>query len=99
MIKNTLIADNIKTKLTKELSIHYLEIIDNSEKHAGHNQTSEGGHYAILLVSNIFNDMKLINRHKLVYKILNNMIGKEIHAISIKAYNKKEYENFSNLEK
>ena len=99
MIKNTLIADNIKTKLTKELSIHYLEIIDNSEKHAGHNQTSKGGHYTILLVSNIFNDMKLINRHKLVYKILNNMIGKEIHAISIKAYNKKEYENFSNLEK
>ena len=99
MINTTITAHNIKAKLIEQLSIYYLDIADDSQKHIGHNKTFEGGHYTIMLVSNIFNKMKLIDRHKLIYKILDNMIGIEIHAISIKAYSIKEYKSFRNYGK
>ena len=99
MINTTITTHNIKAKLIEQLSIYYLDIADDSQKHIGHNKTSEGGHYTIMLVSNVFNKMKLIDRHKLIYKILDNMIGTEIHAISIKAYSIKEYKSFRNYGK
>ena len=92
MINTTLIAHNIKIKLTEELNIYHLDIVDDSQKHINHHKTSGGGNYTIKIVSDVFNKMKLIDRHKLIYKILDNMIGKEIHAISIKAYSIIEYE-------
>ena len=40
-----------------------------------------------------FKNMNLVNRHKLIYKSLNQYITKEIHALQIKAYTEEELSN------
>ena len=55
--------------------------------------TGTGDHFSVIVVSDVFNKMSLIDRHKLVYQSLEKYITKEIHALQIKAYTNEEYEN------
>ena len=55
--------------------------------------TGTGDHFSVLVISDIFDNMTLINRHKLVYKSLNQYLTKEIHALQIKAYTEEEFAN------
>ena len=85
--------EEIKKKLEEHLSIHHLEISDDSAHHIGHEQNvSGGGHYIALIVSDSFNGMSLIERHRRVYKALGGLIGGEIHAFSMKTLTKEEYD-------
>ena len=79
-----MLSDKIKLKLSEGLDIISLEIIDESHKHANHAQ-SNGGHFKVRIISDNFKDKSLIERHRMVYSILDEMIKKEIHAISIEA--------------
>ena len=79
-----MLSDKIKLKLSEGLDITSLEIIDESYKHANHAQ-SNGGHFKVKIISDDFKDKSLIERHRMVYSILDEMIKKEIHAISIEA--------------
>jgi len=79
-----MLSDKIKLKLSEGLDITSLEIIDESYKHANHAQ-SNGGHFKVKIISDDFKDKSLIERHRMVYSILDAMIKKEIHAISIEA--------------
>ena len=45
-----------------------------------------GDHYSILVISNKFANMSLIERHKIIYSIFDKEITKEIHAMQIKTY-------------
>ena len=74
----------IKTKLSENLNIDSLDIIDESHKHANHSQSS-GGHFRVSIVSEDFQDKSLIERHRIVYGILGDMLKNEIHALSIDA--------------
>ncbi|MDD5329707.1 MAG: BolA family transcriptional regulator [Sulfuricella sp.] len=68
-----------------------LEIEDQSARHAGHaGARSGGGHYVVTLVSAQFAGKSLIARHRMVLDLLGEMLHKEIHAISIKAYSPDE---------
>ena len=51
-----------------------------------------GDHFSILVISDTFNNMALIKRHKLIHKCLGKYINNEIHAIQLKALTPKEYE-------
>ena len=85
--------EEIKTKLEEHLSIHHLEISDDSAHHIGHEQNvSGGGHYIALIVSDSFNGMSLIKRHRRVYKALGGLIGGKIHAFSMKTLTRAEYD-------
>ena len=79
-----MLSDKIKLKLSEGLDIASLDIIDESHKHANHAQ-SNGGHFKVKIISDDFKDKSLIERHRMVYSILDEMIKKEIHAISIEA--------------
>ena len=64
-----------------------LEIEDESARHAGHESAKGGGgHYRLTIVSAQFTDKSLIARHRMINELLAEMMQKEIHAISIKAY-------------
>jgi len=82
--------ERIKNLLESNLNIHSISIDDLSHKHKNHNHDG-GGHYKINLVSNDFENISLLDRHKKVYLILKNMIKKEIHAISLNLLTVKEY--------
>ena len=50
-----------------------------------------GDHYSILVISNKFANMSLIQRHKIIYSIFDKEITKEIHAMQIKTYTHEEW--------
>tara|TARA_Y100000590_G_C15397450_1_gene892487 strand:- start:191 stop:433 length:243 start_codon:yes stop_codon:yes gene_type:complete len=69
-----------------------LKTIENAQVHVK-DTNGTGDHFSILVISDLFDDMSLINRHKLIHQCLKKYISNEIHAIQLKTLSKKEYEN------
>ena len=64
-----------------------IELIDDSEKHAGHEGAKGGGgHFQLIIVSPLFSGKKTQARHRMVHAALGEMLEREIHALTIKAY-------------
>jgi BolA protein len=77
--------ESIRTHLNNALSPSYLKITDESAKHIGHpGAASGGGHYAIEISAAAFQGKNLIESHRMIYKALDTLMGKEIHALKIK---------------
>lgn len=70
----------------KFLPVH-LELRDESEKHGGHAGVvmMGGGHYLLVIVSAAFLGKPLIERHRMIYEVLEKELEENIHAIQIKA--------------
>lgn len=68
-----------------------LEIQDDSALHAGHAGNRGGGHYTIIIVSDVFNSLPIIKRHRLVYDAVGSLMDQAIHALSIQAKTSAEY--------
>ena len=76
----------IRARLEQALQPVSLEIIDESAKHAGHaGAAGGGGHYIVNIVSAAFVDKTPIQRHRLVFDAVNDMMHSQIHALSIQA--------------
>ncbi|HED18357.1 MAG TPA: BolA family transcriptional regulator [Gammaproteobacteria bacterium] len=75
----------IRARLTEVFAPDALNIIDESAKHAGHASAGGAGHFVVEIVSDAFQDKSPIQRHRLVYKALEDTMHTEIHALSIKA--------------
>ena len=83
-MKDTL--DRIEQKLAV-LSPDSIELIDDSEKHAGHEGAKGGGgHFELIIVSPLFEGKSSQARHRMIHAALGEMLEREIHEISIKAY-------------
>jgi BolA protein len=64
----------------------FIEINDDSAKHAGHaGARGGGGHFRLAIVSPRFAGCKTMERHRLVYDALGPLMKREIHALSITA--------------
>lgn len=64
-----------------------LEIADESALHAGHEGArGGGGHYALTIVSRKFDGQSTVARHRMIYVALGDLMQREIHALSIRAY-------------
>ena len=72
--------DKIEERLLKNIQCIHLEVIDESPNHGGYDGSVS--HVKIIIVSDEFSDQSLINRHKLVYKAMGDLVA-QIHAISI----------------
>ena len=79
-------AARIRERLTKALQPVALEIIDESARHAGHaGAAGGGGHYIVQIVSAAFRGLSPLQRHRLVYDAVGDLMTTEIHALSIQA--------------
>jgi BolA protein len=59
---------------------------DDSGRHAGHAGARDGaGHFLVRIESEDFTGRSRLERHRLVYKALAEMLPREIHAINIEA--------------
>ncbi|MBI2310920.1 MAG: BolA family transcriptional regulator [Betaproteobacteria bacterium] len=68
------------------LSPEKLDIVDESHKHAGHEGAKGGGgHYAVTIVSRVFEGKNTMARHRMVYGAVSDLMPREIHALSIRA--------------
>lgn len=78
-------ADRLRAVLEGAFSPVRLDIRDDSAKHAGHAGAREGGHFAIHIVSGAFAGLSSLERHRLVYAAVAELMGRDIHALSISA--------------
>jgi BolA protein len=77
----------LRERLTAALAPEHLEILDESAAHAGHaGARSGGGHFAVTIVSPAFDGKGLLERHRMVYAAVGDLMQREVHALSIKAY-------------
>ncbi len=77
----------IRDRLTSQLTPSYLQITDDSHKHLGHVGAQSGaGHFQVDIASLKFQGQTTIKCHRLVYDCLTDLIGPEIHALSIQLH-------------
>jgi len=80
----------IKQKLAV-LRPEKIEILDESSKHIGHEGAKNGGgHFLLTIVSGNFYEKSTMERHRMIYAALGEMMERDIHALSIKAYTPEE---------
>ena len=73
--------------LREALSPQELLIKDQSHLHAGHAGAKEGkGHFDVTIVSEKFDGLNRIARHRLVYDALGSFMDTDIHALRITAH-------------
>ena len=49
-----------------------------------HDMTGNNDHFNLLVISDTFKNLTLIEQHKIIYKALGKLITKEIHALQLK---------------
>jgi len=81
----------IEARLREQFQPQDLDLIDDSAAHAGHaGAASGGGHFNVLIVSEAFAGKAVLARHRMVYAALDDMMGSDIHALSIQALTPEE---------
>jgi len=78
-------ASDIQAELSATLLPVILEVQDDSHLHAGHAGAREGRHFSVRIVSERFNGLSRVARHRLVYAALQALIPRGIHALAIDA--------------
>jgi BolA protein len=79
------VADTIRRKLTERFAPVRLDLVDESERHAGHMGARPEGetHFALTIVSAAFAGMSRVARQRLVYEALAAELGSRVHALSL----------------
>jgi len=89
----------IESRLVAALEPSFVEVVDDSARHAGHaGAASGGGHYNLRVVSARFEGLTRIARHRLVYHALSDLMPEAIHALAIDAQTAEEAARASTAE-
>lgn len=79
-------VEGIRTRLREALDTDEISVIDESHQHVGHPGARTGlGHFTVIARSPAFTGKSMIERHRLVYGALGEMMQTDIHAVSIRA--------------
>jgi BolA family transcriptional regulator, general stress-responsive regulator len=80
-----LVANRIREKLSSAFNPIRLEIIDESQRHAGHAGARPGGetHFRVEIVAAAFQGIGRLERQRLVYGALAAEMANPIHALSL----------------
>lgn len=81
-------AANMRAKLMVALEPTRLDIINDSEKHAGHRSSPGTGesHFTVLIVSPRFAGQSRVARHRMVNDAVADDLKAGVHALAIKAF-------------
>lgn len=81
----------IEQMLQQALAPTSLQVKDQSHLHAGHAGAKEGkGHFEVNIVSETFQGMNRIGRHRMIYDALGAFMDSDIHALKINAFSPAE---------
>jgi BolA protein len=79
--------DELEALLREELETTHLEVVDESHLHVGHAGARDGGgHFRALIVSPRFEGLNRVRAQQLVFGVLEEWMGKQIHALSMKTF-------------
>jgi len=77
-----MIKAKIENLLTEAFKPDLLEVLDESHQHIGHAGAKQGGHFKVTIKSKAFEGKKLLESHRMVYKVLE-PVKSFIHALAI----------------
>ena len=79
------VADTIRRKLTERFAPVRLDLVDESQRHAGHVGARPEGetHFALTIVSAAFTGLSRVARQRLVYAALAAELASRVHALSL----------------
>lgn len=79
------IRNTIETNLTEALRPTRLEIVDESHRHAGHAGANPEGesHFRLTVVAQAFEGKSRVDRQRLVYGALRDLMASRIHALAL----------------
>jgi BolA protein len=79
--------ERIVARLTAALDPVALDVVDESDRHAGHAGAREGGgtHYRVRVVSASFEGRSRVERHRLVHDLLKAEFADGLHALALAA--------------
>ena len=84
-------TDSIRERIIMHLEADNIEIKDDSALHIGHaGAASGGGHFSVKIISKKFVGKSTLERHRMVYQSVSDLMQKEIHALSILALTPEE---------
>lgn len=88
------LKNDITTRLSQEMEILHLEVIDESYMH----NVPEGSqsHFKIIIVADRFQNESLVARHQIIYKILDTELKEKIHALGLHCYTFEEWKKKGN---
>lgn len=98
MASNTPMEDAVRSKVTAAFNPSTLEIYNDSHLHAHHKPmqgvTSRETHFRLVITSEAFKSKMQPARHRMVYTLLKDEIGKEggIHALQLRTMTPEEEE-------
>jgi BolA protein len=80
----------IATELLKRLEVlgpSRIELVDDSEKHRGHGGYNPAGesHFSLTIESPAFTGKSRVERQRMVYSALGDLMRERVHALSIRA--------------
>lgn len=84
-------AHAIRERITAALAPSEAEVVDESHLHEGHAGARDGrGHFRVRVVSARFSGLTPLQRHRLVYEAVGDLMQTDIHALSVSALTAKE---------
>lgn len=85
--------DRVNKKLTEAFSPSHMVIEDNSTEHRGHGGSHPDGetHFRITIVSEAFEAMSRAERHRAIFRVLQEELAERIHALSLIALSPREH--------
>ena len=81
------VATEMLRRLNSALSPSRLELTDDSEKHRGHGGYNPDGesHFTLEIESVAFTGKSRVERQRMVYKALGDLMHERVHALQIRA--------------
>ncbi len=81
-------AASIRQKLMIGLEPSRLDVINESELHAGHRSSPGTGesHFRVTIVSEKFTGASRVQRHRMINELLADELAGKIHALAIHAF-------------
>ena len=81
------VASEMLRRLSDALAPARIELVDQSEQHRGHGGYNPAGesHFALEIESAAFAGKSRVERQRMVYAALGELIDEQVHALTIKA--------------
>ncbi len=78
-------AASIRAAIERQLGPAEILVSDESALHVGHPGSREGGHFRVRIVSERFQGLTRIARHRMVYQAVAELMGRGVHALAVDA--------------
>lgn len=81
------VATEMLARLNSALSPTRVELIDDSEQHRGHGGYNPAGesHFSLRIESAAFSGRNRVERQRMIYAALGNLMDERVHALAIRA--------------